>query len=840
ANTRVWENVREVPVVDDETGKTELVTVRNQVYEKADNLCYDISTTDTPEWLPTVEEITKATDAGLAYQAKQGGYQVSFTGDLTAPWSIVYSLEKQQLRLGVRYLGYYDTSNGSSVFISSVASVVPKLVSPNKLYYANAFPGVDIEYVYTKGRFLQNAIINSLSSYPSPEKYGLNPESTYLIVATELDLGVPSNLELTVAHQKYTGSILTAPEGSPLTISDSSTKQWLCSFEPNQAFDSAEQKKEISVRQHLVELNGKHYLVEGVPYAWFKSVSLPVTIDWELRSGGLNGNEVWRAGPTYWVSGTYTVNTGYTLIIDGGAIVKLGSVSSTNTNIRIRATNNAQILVMGSKFNYVLFTSANDTSVGEILPGTARPPQPGDYSAALVYDVGAKNNSRVNYAKFRYGNFGLRYNSTGLTVRDSIFRNCNTAIYCSSTSTTVVSNNIISQCTNGVIADNRSWVRVNQNTIDSTYYGLSAGNLGQIRYYDNLFSNINTTAYSWNTGSYPEAHHNAFYNNINNPDTTAGSIMYHNPYMWSPNGSYYLNQTEYVGGRAIDSGSTTAQAAGMNLKTTTNPSVFTTAINGYTNQWRKVSRDINQVDIGYHYDPVDVVIQPQDNCYLDVNDSGAPLSIDSGVVVSFYRTLSNNTVRMRIKSNSKMTAVGTDTEFIQFTSVYATSDAIQAPLRGGLDLYDYYGIILRYDANPDSNIQFSECNYAQYGIRVNGDLNITRPIQNNVFSKNYYGLGFNYTGNAVNNLFIENKYGILVGAYNAPTTLVCYLQSNTFYNNNTAIYITNTLSNATGRKIITRLENNILTSNYLGALSTTSTNSFIQIETRNNLFWNNQ
>ncbi|MDI6783442.1 MAG: hypothetical protein QME64_05015, partial [bacterium] len=126
--------------------------------------------------------------------------------------------------------------------------------------------GVDIEYVYTKGRFLQNAIINSLSSYPSPEKYGLDPKSTELIIATELDLGDNSNLELTVDNQKYTGSILTAPEGSPITISDSSTKKWLCSFEPNQAFDSAEQKKEISVRQHLVKLNGKHYLVEGVPY----------------------------------------------------------------------------------------------------------------------------------------------------------------------------------------------------------------------------------------------------------------------------------------------------------------------------------------------------------------------------------------------------------------------------------------------------------------------------------------------------------------------------------------------------------------------------------------------
>ncbi|MDI6783441.1 MAG: hypothetical protein QME64_05010 [bacterium] len=130
-------------MVDDETGRTELVTVRNQVYEKADNLCYDISTTDTPEWLPTVEEFTLATEKGFAYEAKQGGYQVSFTSDLTARWPIVYQVQKQTLRLGVRYLGYYDASKGSSIFIASVLNVTPKLISPNKLYYSNAFPGVD-------------------------------------------------------------------------------------------------------------------------------------------------------------------------------------------------------------------------------------------------------------------------------------------------------------------------------------------------------------------------------------------------------------------------------------------------------------------------------------------------------------------------------------------------------------------------------------------------------------------------------------------------------------------------------------------------------------------------
>ena len=101
-HTRVWEYTREVPVTDDETGVTELVTVRNEVFEKADNLCYNRSTTKTPDWVPTVEEISPTSESGYTYLSNQGYYQVGFTGDLTQPWSVVYQVENQQLQLGVR------------------------------------------------------------------------------------------------------------------------------------------------------------------------------------------------------------------------------------------------------------------------------------------------------------------------------------------------------------------------------------------------------------------------------------------------------------------------------------------------------------------------------------------------------------------------------------------------------------------------------------------------------------------------------------------------------------------------------------------------------------------
>ncbi|MFB3897714.1 MAG: NosD domain-containing protein, partial [bacterium] len=824
---------------------------KNQVYEKADNLCYNRSETDTPDWVPTVEEITPSNVSGMAYEANQGAYQVSFAGDLSGaggvPWSIIYKVKDQTFRLGIKYLGYYDSSNGSSVFLATPNSVVPQLISPNKLVYRNVFPGVDIEYVYTKGAFLQNAIIHSVSSYQSPSHYGLNPASTQLIVATELDLATTANLQVSVDNERYIGDNLAAND-YPIDISNAKTGNLLCRFEPNQAFDNAESRKEISVQQRVVSINSHNYLIEGIPYSWLQSASLPVTIDYELWSNTyMGGHELWRSGQTIYVSGLVHVISGSSLVIEGGAVVKFGS------NAHLRADAGGQIQVMGNKFDYVIFTSANDETVGEdVTVGTTTAYQT-DYNAALEYNSGAQNNSRVNYAKIRYATYGIKYQSSGLTVKDSIFRDCYIAVYCGNTSGVTITNNIISGCMNGIVADSSAQVQVNQNTIDSTLLALDARYNGTIQYYDNIISNCGYAAYSTAGGSFPEAHHNAFWRNDINPDPSVCSSClflrdYYSLYAAVPNGQYYLDPN-YEGhsnnsvptNPCFDGGSMIASDAGMTAKTIFPPSVYTTAIHG-DYHWQKVNRDTGQVDLGYHYDPVDAVIQPwtEGSCYLDIGDYANPGLIDPGVVVSFYRTLSNNTVRIRVKSNSKLTAIGTGDDPIRFTSVYATSDDIQAPLRGGLDLYDHSGITLRYDADPDSDIQYSEIDYAQYGIRVNGDMNITRPIQNNVFQQNYQGIAFNYSGHAVNNLFTDNKYGIVLGSYGIPTVVVSYLQSNTFYNNNTAVYITNTLSSTTSRKIITRLENNIFTSNYAGTISTTSTNSNIQVETRNNVYWNNQ
>lgn len=854
ANTRVWEYTRQVPVIDNETGNTKMVTVQNQVYEKADNLCYNISNTNTPEWAPTIEEIIPTTESGFAYQAKQGAYQVSFVGDLTSPWSIIYQVKDQTIRLGVKYLGYYDSSNGNSVFLATANSVVPQLVAPNKLVYRNAFPGVDIEYVYTKGAFLQNAIINSVSSYQSPTYYGLNPASTYFFVATELDLADNSAIQLSINDHKYTGSMLVAPKGYPISVSNTNTGEWLCNFSPNYAYDSSKRvpRNEIPVRQHLVTFNGKHYFIEGISYSWLNSATFPVTIDYELKSGGINGNDTWQSRKTYYVSGAVTVLSPSILTIQGNAIVKFAPSGG-----QITVNSGAKIIAQGSKFNYVLFTSANDDNVGAATPHGSSV----NYPCAIQLNAGSADGSKIRYCKIRYATDGIRISAalaTNNQIQNNIIRevsNCGIKV----SGSAVLKNNLIVPFgpTSGIWVAGGGRAIIQSHSINSGWMGVYVESNSYASVTDTLISNVSFYAIYSCANCTLNHDYNAFYNAP--LPTTPNEIkkadyennLTANPYVSSPNGDYYLNQDSLC----IDAGFETALVAEMREKTTNKPNEITTYLTG-ENTWGKIARDGDndpnneKVDIGYHYDPVDYVIGTNPSNYQNIYFSGENnnLSIDSGVVVSFFRNVTNNQAKIWILNESKIRAVGwdCDTGFIQFTSIYATSDQIQSPLRGGLDTYDYYaGIVFDTGSDPDSDIQYCDFKYADTGIRLLESMNLNRPIQNNYFAQNYYGIAFDSSANnVVNNIFEQNHFGValrlnaLQNQQQPPKTIISYIQSNTFYGNDTGISVIP--SSSFCWKVIARTENNIFSSNIGGVIGQNTPGCTIISETRNNIYWNNQ
>ncbi|MDI6783744.1 MAG: right-handed parallel beta-helix repeat-containing protein, partial [bacterium] len=592
--------------------------------------------------------------------------------------------------------------------------------------------------------------------------------------------------------------------------------------------------------QHLVKLNGKHYLVEGVPYSWLTTATLPVTIDYELRSGGISGNETWLSGKTYYVSGPVTVNNGYTLVIRGNAIVKFAG------NGQINVASGAKIIAWGSKFNYVLFTSTNDDSVGETTPHGQGSPY---YPWAIQLQSGSSEWSRIRYCKIRYAGEGIIIRNNLVSsnqIQNNVIRDGMGTCGIRVTGNAVLKNNlIVYPGTFGVLVISGGTAIIQLNTIEGGWNGIRVESNSYASVTDTLISNATYSLYS-SSNCTLNHNYNFFYRAPLGPGISLAANEQSkndevdNPFEISANGAYYLKQNTNL---CMDRGSINAQAAGMQGKTTKIPTAITENITAENNTWNKVARDAGVVDIGYHYDPVDIIIKPTSSNNLDVAGSNVSLAIDSGVVVSFYRENSSNQKRLRIRAGAQLFAVGCDTAFIQFTSLYATSDLIQSPFRGGLDVQDYTGVYLRDTANRECNLQFCEFQYARYGLRIYEDLNLNRPIQNNIFQQNLYGLVLHHTLNAVNNQFMNNRYGVSVGnyalfsQYGVPNRMVSYIQSNTFYANDTAVWVK---SDVTGKQVIVRIENNIITSNLAGCIGQIENSGILQAETRNNLYWNNE
>ena len=87
-----------------------------------------------------------------------------------------------------------------------------------------------------------------------------------------------------------------------------------------------------------------------------------------------------------------------------------------------------------------------------------------------------------------------------------------------------------------------------------------------------------------------------------------------------------------------------AKSYGLDGKTTVKP-VEKSGTISTTETWSKAPRNEGVVDIGYHYDPVDVVVGNATNNVLTVDYSQNTINftIQPGVVVSFWRSYSSNT-----------------------------------------------------------------------------------------------------------------------------------------------------------------------------------------------------
>ena len=82
-------------------------------------------------------------------------------------------------------LVYYDSSTGSNVLFAELQDSTGQLVASNQVVYPNAFTDcdADVRYTYTRSAFEQDIVVQQ--QLPTPDTFGLNPDTTWLQVWTE-------------------------------------------------------------------------------------------------------------------------------------------------------------------------------------------------------------------------------------------------------------------------------------------------------------------------------------------------------------------------------------------------------------------------------------------------------------------------------------------------------------------------------------------------------------------------------------------------------------------------------------------------------------------------------
>ncbi len=209
----------------------------------------------------------------------------------------------------------------------------------------------------------------------------------------------------------------------------------------------------------------------------------PSTTAFTTVSGTLSSDTVWQTG-VYFVSGNLTINSGVTLDIRPGVIVKFGSRRQMTVNGRLLA-------------NGVTFTAWTDDSVGGDNNGDGASVGTAGYWRYIQFNNSAA--SRLLNSTVRYGGDATAqiYTTSGTSdlqlIGNTIAFSGTRGIHFDHTTTTLLQNNtIVDNATEGVYIDNQGGRPIiTGNTFSRNNNGIRAGRNGPLSIEDNIISDNN-------------------------------------------------------------------------------------------------------------------------------------------------------------------------------------------------------------------------------------------------------------------------------------------------------------------------------------------------------------
>lgn len=576
---------------------------------------------------------------------RQGAHRVIFGPNINRARAIeVETSDGKVLKSHVLGLFYFDLATGKSVRISGLKDSEGAVHPPNKVVYQDAFADIraDLRYTYKLNGFEQDVILREQP--PAPDDLGLNAETSQLVVLTEfVDAPEPRREARVLKKRQIQGRDVD-------TLTDETLDFGRMMMGVGRAFRLEQQPgqqpnkavEQVPVGKRWLRQGGRTFLIEAVEYPDIKPLlpQLPkraqlferkpllelneMLVDFAspadakpegkrkmqvaslpLRGAGLvvdydlvysTNDFTFEGGKTYYVTGQVDL-TG-TTTIEGGAVIKYApGAPSSSQSLMIYGT----LALKTSDFLPAVFTARDDNTVGETISGSTGVPT-GNYAYVALYFPWASTDPRMfENLRFSYAFFSIYAPYSGpVTVRNVQVLNGYCGPYVGNVGAKI-QNCLIANTTYGVVGENSADVEVTHCTFSAVTNAFWASGTGTIRLTNSTFRSV--ISY----GSYPDitGDRNGTYDS---PAGLPGTVYQApaNPFQTVGGGDFYLasgSTWQNAGTADLDP----ELAALIARKTTEPPAIVSTGLVGRVVFSKRVLRDTDAPDLGYHYAPLDYV-----------------------------------------------------------------------------------------------------------------------------------------------------------------------------------------------------------------------------------------
>jgi len=410
------------------------------------------------QWVASREEIDISPDGNSA-AATNGQHQAYFPGDIAQGVIELDTPDGLKLQSRPIALSYDDGSNTVlfAVLTNATGAILP---STNQVIYQGAFTGVaaDLLYTYTKAGFEQNIILRAQP--PTPDSFGLNPQTARLQVLTEF-FNPPQPAVATMA----------LPEQAGISLTDENLNFGVMNMVQGRAFllGSDTQDGGVLVSKSWVQLGGRQFLVEEVPvaaladelaqlsasptisikpnpplnvvsrkrllpirrplsvpgkHAMQVAQNIPMSRGLVLDYVTLNSNQTnytFQGDTTYYISGpfySYGTNT-----FEDGVVLKY----ATNGSVQIQSVGgySPAIKWRGGPYRPVVFTAKDDNTVGESF-GSGTPS--GYYGNPMLSLSSISPAPTLTGMRVSYAQTGIKTVAVSANIYDAQFMNCQSGL----------------------------------------------------------------------------------------------------------------------------------------------------------------------------------------------------------------------------------------------------------------------------------------------------------------------------------------------------------------------------------------------------------------------------